>query len=121
MDALTLHDELIARLPDRAGLEVVWAAYANSREDFTKQLAAIGTSAPGSPIDDMPDWILDVSVIVTGEAVRVIAQLSRGADFGVPGRASFEQAFATPDDMVTDVPRAVAERVVTMVAGVIGG
>jgi hypothetical protein len=116
LSALTLYGELIARLPERAGLEIVSAAYASSLQDLTRQLAAIGT-----PGDDMPEWILDVSCIVTGDAVHVYGLLYRGAGFGVPGRDSFDQTFTSSGDMVIDVPRAIAERVVEMVEGAIGG
>jgi len=112
--ALTLNAELIAQLPEMADIEVVSASYATSLQDFMRQLATI--SEPGA---DVPEWILDVNVIVGGNAVRVVGLLYRGAGFGVPGRVSFDQEFGSPAETVIEVPRAIADRIAAMVDQVI--
>jgi len=122
LSELTLNDELIARMPTRDGLEVVSVPYARSLQDLTNQLAVmIGEPGSSAPRANVPDWILDVSVVVTADAVHVFSVVYSGAGFGVQGRDSFEQTFDAPEEMVIEVPRAIAERVAAMVEGEIGG
>jgi hypothetical protein len=111
LSALTVNAELIARLPERRGVEVVSAPYASSVRELREQLEAIGTSSA-----DAPDWILDVNVVVTRDAAHVVALLYRGADLGIAGRDSFDQRFDGVSALAIEVPRAIAERVGAIVA-----
>ena len=108
--ALTLNAEVIAQLPERADIDLVSASYATSLQDFTRQLETI--IGPG---EDMPEWILEVSVTVAGDSVHVVGLLYEGASFDVDGLVSFDLELGSPAETVIDVPREIAERVAAMV------
>ena len=110
----TVLDEVLAHLPDRDDLRVVPAASATSVPEFRTQLSAIGT-----PVQDAPEWILEVSVRVTSTEVRVIGLLYRSPGFDVPGRESFGVSYVGAESMLLDVPRAIAMGVADMVARVL--
>lgn len=112
--ALTLNAQLIARLPERAGLEVVSAPFASSLQDLARQRTAIV-----GPDEELPAWILDVGVVVSRGTAHVTDVLYRGSDFGVPGREGFDLTFDGPEELAIAVPRAIAQKVAEMVDSVL--
>jgi hypothetical protein len=108
--ALTLNAELMARLPERVGFEIVSAPYASSLQDFSRLLATISERGEG-----VPAWILDVSVVLTDRAAHVVAVIYRGTGYGVVGRDSFDQNFDDVAELAIDVPQAIAARVAGLV------
>jgi hypothetical protein len=114
MSALTLNAEIIARLPERAGLEVRSAPFAGSVQELTSQRATI-VGPPG----DLPEWILEVGVTVAPDRVHVFALLYRGDGLGVPGRESFDVPFEEASEIIIEVPHAIADEVARMVEGVL--
>jgi len=114
MSALTLNAEIIARLPERPGLEVRSAPFAGSIQELTSQRATLG----GAP-DDLPEWILEVGVTVTSDRVHVFALLYQGGGLRVLGRDSFDEEFRDPSEIIIQVPHAIADEVARMVEGVL--
>jgi hypothetical protein len=114
ISALTLNAEIIARLPERPGLEVRSAPFAGSIQELTSQRATLG----GAP-DDFPEWILEVGVTVTSERVHVFALLYQGDGLRVLGRDSFDEEFHDPSEIIIQVPHAIADEVARMVEGVL--
>lgn len=117
LSALTLNAELIARLPERAGVEVVSAPFASTLQDLARQRTQI--VGPQGEVADLPEWILDVGVTVGADSVHVTALLYRGSGFGVPGRDRFDFAWDDAGTLVVEMPRTVAEEVARMVARVL--
>jgi len=114
MSALTLNAEIIARLPERAGLEVRSAPFASSIQELTSQRATIA-----GPLDDLPEWILEVGVTVASDRVHVFALLYQGDGLRVLGRDSFDREFEEPSEIIIQVPHAIADEVARMVEGVL--
>jgi len=111
LSELTLNAELLVDLPTRTALDVVSLPTAASLQDLMIQRTRIG-----APDSDMPDWLLDVGVVVSAGTAHVQWQLYRGQDRAVFGADSFDQPFTREDELVMDVPRAIAEKVTAAVA-----
>lgn len=114
LSALTLNAELLVRLPSTERLSVVSLPTAASLQELMTQRARVGAQG-----GDMPDWILDLGVDVTERAVHVHWLLYRGPDQAVFGADSFDEPLDGPDDLVTDVPRAIAEEVTAAVGALL--
>jgi hypothetical protein len=115
MAALTLNDQLLARLPEREALQVLSAPSANSLQELLRQREFI-IEAPGAAADP-PEWILDVSVVVTVDAAHVVVLIYQGSGFLLEDRETFVQTFTTREEIVFEVPRAIAERVADAIGG----
>jgi hypothetical protein len=95
-------------------VRILPAPSASTVPDFRTQLAAIG-----APAEEAPDWILEVSVRVTGDAVGVVGLLYRAPELDVPGRESFGLTYDRADGALLDVPREIARGVAGMVERVL--
>jgi hypothetical protein len=110
LSAQAIDDELLAHLPEVAGLRIREASYAGSLGDFRRQLSVIG-----APSGDAPEWILDVSVRATRAEARVVGVLYRSPAFDVLEREGFEVTYGSPDAVLLDAPQEIARGVVGIV------
>ncbi len=110
LDAQAILDEVLAHLPARDDLRVIPAPSASSVPEFRTQLATIGT-----PLEDTPHWILEVSVRVTDHEAVVVGLLYRTPVLDVPGRERFGVTVDPTHGALLDAPRDIAIGVAAMV------
>jgi hypothetical protein len=114
LDPGAVHAEILAHLPHTPDLRIVSATYAGSLQDFRRQLAALGVEA-----QEVPSWILEVSIRVTGDEARAIGLLHRSPTFDLPGRVSVDVTYGGAEAALLEAPQEVARGVSAMVAEVL--
>jgi hypothetical protein len=116
VSAQAIFEEVLAHLPTRDDLRVIPAPSAASVPAFRTQLATIG-----APLEQAPDWILEVSVRVSEDEVAVVGLLYRTPAFDIPGRERFGLTVDQTHGALLDAPREIALGVAAMVERVLAG